>query len=109
MCLLVFEADPNARAGLLLGRSKLHPVPVQLSPADGEADSKARVGSLVRGTRDSGAGACPLRCGWRLVLGLLVAGPMSRGSYALRGSEGSLFAGGWGCAPAQLVAWPAAS
>ena len=63
MCLLVFEADPNARAGLLLGRSELHPVPVQLSSADGEADSKARVSSLVRGAGDSGAGACPLRCG----------------------------------------------
>ena len=63
MCLLVYEADPNALAGLLLGRSKLHPVPVQLSPADGEADSKARAGSRVGGAGDSGAGACPLRCG----------------------------------------------
>ena len=65
MCLLVYEADPTAKAGLLLGRSKLHPVPVQLPPANGDADSNARAGSLVRGARDSGAGACPLKCGGR--------------------------------------------
>ena len=60
VCLLVCEAGPKARAGLLLVR----PSSSKSLGGDhllmGEVGPKARTGSLLGGAGDSGAGACPL-------------------------------------------------
>ena len=98
MCLLVYEADLKDGAGLLLGRSKLHPVPVQLSPANGEADSKGRAGSLVRGAGDSGAGAFPL-VGGVGIQGLCLESPGGPGSSAYVLRCGGWSWGFWGLGP----------